>query len=97
MPKGPRGEKRPADVIGNAVRVMRIATGEEQDDWALIASAAAQLGKLGGAARARNLTAEQRAEIAKKAASARWQGSSVPAEEELSSHHRQSFCSRCLE
>ncbi len=30
MPKGPRGEKRPADVIGNAVKVMRIATGEEE-------------------------------------------------------------------
>jgi len=28
MPRGPRGEKRPADVIGNAVHVMRIATGE---------------------------------------------------------------------
>lgn len=28
MPRGPRGEKRPADVIGNAVKVMRIATGE---------------------------------------------------------------------
>jgi hypothetical protein len=27
MPKGPRGEKRPADVIGNAVHVMQIATG----------------------------------------------------------------------
>lgn len=26
MPKGPKGEKRPADVIGAAVRVMRIAT-----------------------------------------------------------------------
>jgi len=25
MPKGPQGQKRPADVIGNAVRVMRIA------------------------------------------------------------------------
>ncbi len=32
MPRGPRGEKRPADVIGNAVRVMRIATGEEPED-----------------------------------------------------------------
>jgi hypothetical protein len=31
MPKGPHGEKRPADVIGNAVRVMRIATGEEEE------------------------------------------------------------------
>lgn len=32
MPTGPKGPKRPADVIGNAVRVMRIATGEEADD-----------------------------------------------------------------
>jgi hypothetical protein len=32
MPRGPQGEKRPADVVGNAVRVMRIATGEETDD-----------------------------------------------------------------
>jgi hypothetical protein len=30
MPKGTRGEKHPADVIGNAVKVMRIATGKEQ-------------------------------------------------------------------
>ncbi len=28
MPKGPKGQKRPADVIGNAVRVMEIATGQ---------------------------------------------------------------------
>jgi hypothetical protein len=72
MPRGPRGEKRPADLIGNAVRVARIATGEEEDDREATASAAATLGKLGGAARARNLTAEQRAEIAKKAAKSRW-------------------------
>ena len=32
MPTGPKGQKRPADVIGNAVRVMRIAPGEEADD-----------------------------------------------------------------
>jgi hypothetical protein len=74
MPKGPRGEKRPADVIGGAVKVMRIATGEEPDDRenAPTLSPAAQLGKLGGAARAKALTAEQRAEIAKKAAAKRW-------------------------
>jgi hypothetical protein len=30
MPRGPKGEKRPADVIGNAVHVMRIATGETE-------------------------------------------------------------------
>jgi hypothetical protein len=31
MPKGPRGEKRPADVIGAAVMVAKIATGEIQE------------------------------------------------------------------
>jgi hypothetical protein len=31
MPTGPKGEKRPADVIGNAVKIMRIATGEEPE------------------------------------------------------------------
>jgi hypothetical protein len=32
MPRGLRGEKRPADVIGNAVKEMRIATGEETEE-----------------------------------------------------------------
>jgi hypothetical protein len=32
MPEGPKGEKRPADVIGNAVHVMRIATGEIEEE-----------------------------------------------------------------
>jgi hypothetical protein len=52
---------------------MRIATGEEEDtiDQAP-ASAAATLGKLGGAARARNLTKEQKTEIARKGAAKRW-------------------------
>jgi hypothetical protein len=72
MPKGPRGEKRPADVIGNAVKVMRIATGEEED-VVTPASAAATLGSLGGKARAKATTAEQRSEIARKASAARWQ------------------------
>lgn len=31
MPRGPKGERRPADVIGNAVKVMRIATGEQPE------------------------------------------------------------------
>jgi hypothetical protein len=31
MPRGPKGEKRPADVIGNAVHVMRVATGERKN------------------------------------------------------------------
>ena len=72
MPKGPKGEKRPADVIGAAVKVMRIATGEEDEDLPPIASAAAQLGKLGGAARAKAMTPERRAEIARAGAAKRW-------------------------
>ena len=35
MPKGPQGQKRPADVIGNAVLVAKIATGEEEDTKSL--------------------------------------------------------------
>jgi hypothetical protein len=75
MPVGPKGERRPADVIGNAVRVMRIATGEEvetipPDDGK--DPAAKALGKRGGAARAAKMTPERRAEIAKKAAAKRW-------------------------
>jgi hypothetical protein len=31
MPKGPQGQKRPADVICNIVQVMRIATGEAEE------------------------------------------------------------------
>ena len=72
MPRGPKGEKRPADVIGAAVKVMRIATGEIEEDMPPAASAAAQLGRLGGAARAKAMTPERRAEIAKEAAKTRW-------------------------
>jgi len=75
MPKGPRGEKRPADVIGAAVKVMRIATGEETEEVDSVKSAAAELGARGGKARAKNLTPEQRAEIARAAATARWKKS----------------------
>lgn len=71
MPKGPRGEKRPADVIGAAVKVMRIATGEETEELT-VKSAAAELGSRGGKARAAKLSKKKRAEIAKKAAKARW-------------------------
>jgi hypothetical protein len=75
MPKGPKGEKRPADVIGNAVKVMRIATGEESDVSPDDGKnkAAQALGKLGGAARAKAMTPKQRKEIAKKAAKSRWE------------------------
>jgi hypothetical protein len=74
MPKGPRGEKRPADVIGNAVKVMRIAVGEDDDTVPDDGKnkAAQALGKLGGAARAKAISSEARTEIAKKAAQSRW-------------------------
>ena len=71
MPKGPQGQKRPADVIGNAVKVMRIATSEEEAAGS-IKSAAAELGSLGGKARAAKMSRSKRSAIARKAAKARW-------------------------
>lgn len=74
MPTGPKGQKRPADVIGNAVKIMRIAIGEEADDVQDDGkdAAAKELGRKGGKKRAANLSPERRAEIAKKAAASRW-------------------------
>lgn len=69
MPKGPQGQKRPADVIGAAIRVAKIATGEEEED---AVSAAEASGREGGKKRAANLSAERRKEIAKRAAELRW-------------------------
>jgi hypothetical protein len=73
MPRGPKGEKRPADAIGNAVM---IATGEIEDittDDGKNAAAVA-LGRMGGKARAAGMSAKKRKEIAKKAAATRWKG-----------------------
>jgi hypothetical protein len=73
MPKGPQGQKRPADVIGNAVLIGKIATGEIEDTADDPTKAHhSRGGKKGGAARAAKLTPEQRAEIARKAAAKRW-------------------------
>jgi hypothetical protein len=76
MPRGPKGEKRPADVIGNAVHVMNIAVGEIDDAFAEKNPKAIAKGKLGGekggVARAKKLTSAERSKIAKKAAKARW-------------------------
>jgi hypothetical protein len=78
MPKGPRGEKRPADVIGAAIKVGRIAVGDieektSEDDGK--DPNAKALGSKGGRARARRLTPSKRSEIAKKAAAKRWKKS----------------------
>jgi hypothetical protein len=72
MPKGPRGERRPADAIGRAVLIAKIATGEVEDEREALFGAAAELGRKGGKKRAENLTPERRAEIARKAAKFRW-------------------------
>jgi hypothetical protein len=71
MPKGPKGEKRPADAIGAAVMVARIATGEIEER-SRSESPAATLGSKGGKARAAKLSAKKRKEIAKKGAASRW-------------------------
>jgi hypothetical protein len=71
MPKGPNGEKRPADGIGCAVLVGRIATGEIEEQIAP-PSGRKKSGEAGAKARAKNLSGERRSEIAKAAASARW-------------------------
>ena len=74
MPKGPQGQNRPADVIGNAVRVMEIATGQREEEFEDDGKdpAAKSLGAKGGRARAAKLSPERRSEIARKAAAKRW-------------------------
>jgi len=72
MPKGPQGQKRKADVIGNAVLIGKIATGEVEDTKPAPKSAAAELGSKGGKARAASLSKAKRKAIAKKAIAARW-------------------------
>lgn len=74
MAKGPQGQKRPADTIARAVKVARIATGEEQDTPIDDGKdkAAQSLGRRGGKARAEKMAPERRAEIAKQAAAKRW-------------------------
>ncbi len=82
MPKGPKGQKRPADVIGAAVKVAKIATGEIEEDIDDDGKdkAAVELGRKGGKARAAKMTPEQRREIAKKAARKRWEKTTADVE-----------------
>jgi hypothetical protein len=71
VPKGPRGEQRPADTIGCAVMVAKIATGEIEEELKKL-SGKVRSGKAGAKVRAEKLTGEERREIAKRAAAARW-------------------------
>ena len=72
MPRGPRGEKRPRDVVGAAVKVARILSHQIEEDIDP-KSVAAELGSRGGKARKAALSPERRKEIARKAAIKRWQ------------------------
>jgi hypothetical protein len=70
MPKGPQGQKRPADTVQAAIMVAKIATGEIEERKPL--SGKVRSGKAGAEARAKNLNKEERSAIAKKAAAKRW-------------------------
>ncbi|MEA2979012.1 MAG: hypothetical protein QOF91_3711 [Alphaproteobacteria bacterium] len=75
MAKGPKGERRPADVNARAVMIAKIATGEVEDvttDGGKNAAAVA-LGRMGGRARAKGMSAKKRSEIASRAARKRWE------------------------
>ncbi|WP_339036050.1 RNA-binding protein [Bradyrhizobium symbiodeficiens] len=72
MPKGPKGEKRHADTVQNAMLIGRIATGEVEDTPSK-APNRAKGGQIGGRTRAERLTPEERSAVAKKAANKRWE------------------------
>lgn len=73
MPKGPQGQRRPGDVVGAAIMVAKIATGEIADNATPADKAHHSAGgKKGGAARASALSSSERSAIARKAAKARW-------------------------
>lgn len=71
MPKGPRGENRSADVIGCAINVARIATGEIEEHTRE-PSGKVRSGLAGAKARAESMSKEERSAVARKAAGARW-------------------------
>ena len=71
MPKGPDGQKRPADAIGTAVHVAKIATGEVEEEADYVASKS-ERASAGGKARAERLSKDERSKIAKAGAKAKW-------------------------
>jgi hypothetical protein len=90
MPKGPNGQKRPADAIGCAVMVGKIATGEIEE------LPDGPKGAPGGKARAETLSPSRRSEIASIAATRRWQGKGrqdmQPAKNETVARGREAAC-----
>lgn len=71
MATGPRGEKRPSDVMGAAIMVGRIAVGEIEEQTRE-PSGKVRSGFAGAKARAENMSKEERSAAARKAAGARW-------------------------
>ncbi|MGB6535411.1 MAG: RNA-binding protein [Xanthobacteraceae bacterium] len=77
MPKGPGGQRRPADVNARAVMIAKIATGEIEDARPSPESegkhpGAVALGRMGGKARAAAMSPRRRKQIARQAAEKRW-------------------------
>jgi hypothetical protein len=74
MPKTPKGHKRNADVVSNAVHVRKIATGEIDESLTADgkSKAAVELGRKGGLARSKAIPRAKRVAIAKAAAAKRW-------------------------
>jgi hypothetical protein len=71
MPRGPQKQKRPSDVVGCAITVAKIATGEITEELQE-PSGRVKSGRAGARARTAKLTKKERSAIAKKAAQARW-------------------------
>ena len=73
VPKGPQGQKRPADTVGCAVHVAKIATGEIEDTAYKMPNKV-RAGHAGARARTASTTPDERSAIARRAAKARWEG-----------------------
>jgi hypothetical protein len=67
--------KRPRDLNQWAKRMVDIATGEVDESQKMTVERASKAGSKGGPARARALTPEQRSQIARDGAAARWKKS----------------------
>lgn len=72
MPKGPKGEKRPADINQLAKMVVDIASGENIESDSQLPARGRAGGLKGGAARAAKLTPDQRSQASRRAATKRW-------------------------
>jgi hypothetical protein len=68
MPTGPKGQKRPTDPARNALKILKLATGELTEEL----HEPPAYTKAGGHARAKTLTKAERSAVARKAAYARW-------------------------